>query len=451
MMKRWFVVGVCALLCCACAAAGSTRAAEKMTVTLKGAIDTALKANIALREAANLTESQEISLATTRNDFLPNVGFSAGTSRSYSKQYSDVTESFEGTYSGSTSFSLSSGLELFSGFKRSANLRQAQLQLEAKRSTYARSREDVVFETAQQFLLVVAEQDLIKVYEENLESQRRQLDQIDAYCRSGKRPVVDLYQQQASVAEAESNLLGARRDYDVGKLELLQIMAVDPGVECDVVAPDIEAMIAAISSFLEGDPTKEALSSRTDLIAQRLQMEAAKKQITASRSGYWPSLSLSAGMGTSYRGSETYDFSDQLDNNMNASVGLSLSFAVFDRMATRNSVAQAKIGLRQEQLGTEKLELQVKIEVQQALRDHETVQKAVEVAQAQSRYSEQALKSMEERYKVNASTFVELMETRASALQSSYNLIKARYDLLVKGIAVLYYSGTIEKTMPFLD
>jgi outer membrane protein TolC len=58
---------------------------------------------------------------------------------------------------------------------------------------------------------------------------------------------------------------------------------------------------------------------------------------------------------------------------------------------------------------------------------------------------------MEERYKVNASTFVELMETRASALQSSYNLIKARYDLLVKGIAVLYYSGTIEKTMPFLD
>jgi outer membrane protein TolC len=58
---------------------------------------------------------------------------------------------------------------------------------------------------------------------------------------------------------------------------------------------------------------------------------------------------------------------------------------------------------------------------------------------------------MEERYKVNASTLVELAQVRASNLQSSYNLINARYAHLVKGLAVLFYSGTIGNVMPLFD
>jgi len=181
-------------------------------------------------------------------------------------------------------------------------------------------------------------------------------------------------------------------------------------------------------------------------------VEAAKKQITASRAGYWPTLSLSAGVGTSYRDPGSYDFNDQFyNNNMNGSIGLSLSLPIFDRLSTYNSVAQAKIGLRQAQLGAEKLELQTGVEIRQALEDYATAGKAVEVTQAQLRYSEQALKNMEERYKVGVSTLVDLNQVRTSNLQSSYNFNNAKYARLVKGVAVLYYSGGIDKAMPLFD
>jgi len=93
----------------------------------------------------------------------------------------------------------------------------------------------------------------------------------------------------------------------------------------------------------------------------------------------------------------------------------------------------------------------VEVDVRQALEDYATASKAVEVAQAQSTYSEQALKSMEERYRVSASTLVDLTLARATSLQSTYNLINARYSRLLKGVAVLYYAGRIDDVLPLFD
>ena len=423
--------------------------AETMAITLKGAIETALKANVDLRQSAYQTESQRISVRSSKLDFLPDLRLSLGASRGYGKDYDTLSDRFEWSHSNSMNLSVSSGIDLFAGFGRIAALKQSRLELEAQQKSYERSREQVIFETVQQFVLVVLDGDLVEVDEQYLESQRSLLSQIEAFTTSGKRPIVDLYQQQASVADAESRLLGARRDFEVDKFKLLQIMAIDPGIECTIVVPDVESITTGLAGFLPDDAAGEAMASRADLAAQRLQVEAARKQITASRAGYWPALSLSAGAGTSYRSPGSYDFNDQFyNNNLSGSIGLSLSVPIFDRLSTYNSVAQAKVGLRQAQLGAERLELQTGVEIRQALEDYATAGKAVEVAQTQSKYSAQALKNMEERYKVGASTLVELMQARTSDLQSSYNLINARYARLVKGIAVLFYSGTIEKAMP---
>jgi outer membrane protein len=451
MWKR-LAVSACLLLCCIGAIPGAGRTSESRTITLRDAIETALKANVDLRQAANQTESREISVRRSAMDFFPSLRLSMGASRGYGKDYENTSDRFEWSSSSSMNLSVSAGVDLFTGFGRTAALNQSRLELEAQRKSYVRSREQVIFETMQQFVLVVLDADVIGVDEQYLEGQRSLLAQIEAFTTSGKRPIVDLYQQQASVAEAESRLLLARRNLEVDRYRLLEIMALDPGIECTIVAPDVEGITGGFACLLPDDAAGEAMARRTDLAAQRLQVEAAKKQITASRAGYWPSLSLSAGAGTSYRSPGSYDFNDQFyNNNMNGSIGLSLSIPIFDRLSTYNSVAQAKINLRQAQLGTEKLELQTGVEIRQALEDYATAGKAVEVTQAQLRYSEQALKNMEERYKVGASTLVDLNQVRTSNLQSSYNFINAKYARLVKGVAVLYYSGGIDKAMPLFD
>ena len=449
---RRFALRLCVIAGCMSAGLGAGPAWAGEAITLKSAIETALKGNIDLKQVTNQFESQEIAVKRSKMDFFPDLRLSMGTSRSYSKEYSEASMSYEGTQSNRVSASASSGWTLFSGFERLATLQQSKLEREAGRKNLARSREQIIFETVQQFVLVVLDGDLIKVNDENLAAQRRQLEQIEAFTKAGRRPVVDLYQQQAAVADAESRLLLANRNYEVDKFGLLQVLAIDPEAERDIVAPDVDNVSAGVSALVRDEAVAEGLQSRADLAAQRLQVEAARKQIKAIRSGYWPLLSFSASAGTSYYDKGNGDFSGQFyDNNPSGSLSLALSLPIFDRLGTHYSVAQAEVNLRQAQLDAEKLELQVKVDIRQALEDYATTAKAVEVAESQYKYSAQALKSMEERYKVGASTLVELTQVRASNLQSSYNLINARYAHLMKGLAVLYYSGTIGNAMPLFE
>ncbi|MGD1048189.1 MAG: TolC family protein, partial [Candidatus Krumholzibacteriaceae bacterium] len=395
----------------------------------------------------------EISVMRNKTDFLPDLKLSVGASRSYGKQLDTLSNGFEWGKSSSTmNLSVSSGLDLFSGFGRIAALRQSLLQLDSERKSFTWSREQVIYGTVQQFVLVVLDGEITKADQENLEAQKKQLSQIEAFTKAGRNPIVDLYQQQAAVADAESRILIDQRNSVVDTYKLVQIMGVEPDAGYTIVTPDVEAMTNGLAGLVGEDAVKKAFAGRSDLEAQRLQVEAARKQMTVSRSGYWPSLSISASAGTGYLSTGIYDFGDQFyTNNLNASVGIALSVPIFDRLVTKNSVDQAKVQLRQAEIGVAKLELQVEVDVRQALEDYATATKAVEVAQAQFTYSEQALKSMEERYRVSASTLVDLTLARATNLQSTYNLINARYSRLLKGVAVLYYAGHIGEAMPLFE
>jgi outer membrane protein len=422
-------------------------------ITLKTAIETALESNLDLMLAGSLVDSREISVRRNQGDFLPDLRLFMGAGESYAKRYDSFADRYEGATSKSMNLQLSSSMDLFTGFGKIASLERAGLQLRAERSNLSRSREEIIFQTIQQYIVVAVDKELITADESYLEGQRKLLDQVDAFVNAGARAIVDLYQQQSAVADAEGRILLARRDYEVDKLGLLLVMGFDPRADVTIGALDVDALTAELA--VEGPDTSvgRALITRADLVASRYQEQAAKKQITASRSGYWPNLSLSANTGTSYRDptSPGASFVDQFSkNNVNSSVNVSFSFPIFDRLATITSVADARVGLRQAELNREKLERQVTIDVRQALQDYAIARKSVEVAQAAFDYSQEALMSMDERYRAGVSTLVELSLAQATMLQSSYNLINARYNLILRSIGVSFYAGSIERILPLI-
>jgi outer membrane protein len=437
----------CAMLIALCPAPGGARADEPREITLKDAIATALRSNVDLAQAASTVDSRRVGVTQNEADFLPNLGVSARSGRSYSRTFDQTTNGFQGFYANSLSLGASSSLDLFTGFGKIASLRQSRLSLDAQRKSYAQTRQDVVFSVITSFAQAAVNNQVIKVNEENLAGQKRLLEQIQAFYDAGRNSVADLYQQQAATADAERQLLLARRNYQVSLFQLLQVMGIDPGTESRIVEPDVESIIAEASGLNVGDALQEALARRYDLLSQQKQIEAARTQITVSRSGYWPTLSLSANAGTSYSStlSDQFDFSEQLkDANPNASIGLSFSLPLFDRLATRSAVQQSKIQLRQTQIAADRLKLQIGVEIRQALEDYAEAQKEVEVSAAQLKYSQQALKSIEARYTVKASTLLEVIQARSAYYQAEYQSINSRYNLLLKGISIAYFRGDID-------
>ena len=87
------------------------------------------------------------------------------------------------------------------------------------------------------------------------------------------------------------------------------------------------------------------------------------------------------------------------------------------------------------------------MELGQALEDYQMAVKTLEVSQARLLWAEKALESVNARYGAGAATLVELNDARSEDSQARYDVVKARYDCLMKAFDSAYFQGQIETTI----
>lgn len=453
MIKRWGKLFPLALLCIYLSS-GVGLAAEPEILTLQKAISIALTANPDLKQVENQFDLAKIAFKQRKANFLPELSLSANSTRRSSKELNVSTGQYQAQDSNSVTLGLSANLNLFNGFYDVASLKQSDYERQAARGTLVRSRQAVIFETIQRYIDIITAAELIKAEEENMKAQELQLERIDSFYRAGKRPVADFYQQNAEIANAQYRLINARQNAHIAKLLLLQTLGIEPHTNYQVSDPGVDRLIEKVKTFNKDNLAGRALDGRPDLMAQELQVAAVQKEIIAARAGYWPKLSLFGNLGSNYSNSQdgAPDFSDQLfDKNRNSSFGLSLSLSLFDKFKTSLSVASSHIRLKNEETLMEKLKNQVNLEVSQSIADFQTAEQQVEVTDNQLKYSREALASIESRYNVNAATMAELILARASYLNSHQAWIGAKFNLVLRGIALAFYQGDEEAMMALLN
>ena len=444
------VVGISALVLIAASVAWAEDLSQKGEInqigqiSLKDAVTTALEKNTAIGQGLARVASSRASLVQAKADLLPDV--TAGVSGSRQYERADALDpnarNFEG--SGSASGRISSSLTLFDGFSNLNSVKSARLDLAAGEATYARTRQSVIFTIASDYLGVLESGELVKSEQDNLEAQRQRLSLIEEFTKAGKRSVADLLQQQAAVAQAELAVLSAQQDESLSKLQLTADMGISPtsGYAAVAIAPPEASH--AVNQTREG-VLRAALDLRPDVAAERGRVDAASTRVSVARSGWWPSISLSAGASSNYSDrDELRNFGDQFDDNVGFNAGLSISIPIFDKLRTATSVTQAKISLSDEQIALSDLERSVALDVERALLGYETAQKRHEVAKAQLDYASEALKATTARYDVGSSTLVEVTASNALYVSARNDFVRTGYELLLGRIALSYYEGNMD-------
>jgi outer membrane protein len=188
----------------------------------------------------------------------------------------------------------------------------------------------------------------VRVAEENLTSQALLLEQIEAFQKAGSRAVTDLYRQQAATAQAELDLLDARRNVEVVSLQLLQSLGRTPPATLELQPPEAIDLTNSLNDIDLEKAWRQALEARPDLRAQNRQIEAAGEKVREAKAGYLPSVDLFAEANSSYNSlTDDRSFNDQMaDDNFGAAVGVAVSIPIFDRDQKRTSVAQARSASR---------------------------------------------------------------------------------------------------------
>jgi outer membrane protein len=420
--------------------AGSADQGERLTIG--AAVQIALRQNPDLQQVVNQVTSGEITLAQKQSDFAPDLWLSATGSKHFDRSYDPLNGEHAGRSYERAAGTLSSTVNLFNGFGDTAALRSAEFELAGLRDSLSRSEQSLVYDTITRFLDALTNRELIAVRRENLEGNRRQLEQVEALYQAGNRPVSDLYQQRAETGSAELDLLLAEREFAVSKLQLLQTIGLSPTTSAVLAETDPAPLENSLLASSAEPLPAEALKLRPDLAARQKQIEAAREQVSQAQAGYWPTLDLSASLNSNYSSQGENGFDSQFfDDNPNAAVGLTLSVPLFDRYLTRNNVAQARLRQSDAQLSLESLNLQAGAEYGQAVQDFLTAQKAIGVTEARLVAAREGLAAMEERYRVGAATLVELTQARAQFAQAGFERVRARFGLLKQGVALAYYRG----------
>lgn len=424
-------------------AVGAQAAPTLQRITFGDAVRMALQDNITLREVGNAQALSSVAVSQQRNQLRPNLAFSTAASDNIGQSFNQQVGQVVNRQSQVFSAGVSSSLIVFNGFLNLSLLKQARLSENASASDFARARQTVVFTVAANFLSLVTLQEQQVVQDSNLVAQQAQLDQIQRMVTAGTRSIADLYQQQAAVALAESNVVSAKRSVELAKVDLIQTLKLDPTRIYEFSAPTVDAERPAPTFTLDG-LLRSAESSRADLTAAQTRVDVATEALRVSSSTRWPQIALSLGYNTAYSSLTDASFATQLNQRKGGALGVSLSVPLLDRGASGIESQRAKIQVSNVTLSNDRQHQTVALEVRRAFLDYQAALETLNATRAQQRASDLALKAVQERYRVGAATLVELSLARATQVSAASALVNARYNLIFQQSLMSYYTGTLD-------
>lgn len=439
--------------------------AQVRQITLNEAVSLALEQSIEIQQAANNLERSEAAVQGAFGQFLPNLNATMGANRTTGRQFNQATIAFDDFTQNSISGNLGTSVPLFTGWQNISNLRQARTDREAALTSFERQREDVIFSTASSFLQVILNLELLDIAKDNLETAKKQLEQVQAQVEVGMRPIVDQFNQEAEVANNELIVIQRRSQVNTSKVQLIRILQLDALQDYEFVVPDINTEGIIPQQFNLADLIEAALNNRKDIRAAELQIQSAEFALRSARSGYLPTLSFSASISSSYGDqyrlrtfdpdtgttiTETVGFGDQFfDQRINRGLGFNLSIPIFDRFQTRTAVTNRQIDLKNTRLALIDRQSLVFQEVRQAYEDYLALAQELETTAVALRAAEKAFETQQERYNVGSSTLIELTQANNAFFQASSRRVQTIYQFVFQEKLLDYFLGRITEDVTF--
>lgn len=418
-------------------------AEQPETITYDQALRIALQRNVALRQSENTAASDAVSVKQARMQLLPDLRLNTQGTQSYGRNFNQTDGALINSTTQTMNAGLSSSLTLFDGLRNISNIRQAQYSQSASENDVTRARQTTVFTVASNYVAVVAQEEQLRVREEALAAQVKLEEEVKAYVDAGSRPISDLYTQQANVASARLDVTQARRALELARIDVMTTLQLDPARNYTFVTPKLpeqgsDTPAPALDSLID-----VAMRTRSDISAQESRLKAADASVNAASASRWPSLSLAFGYNTSFSSASSFNFADQLDQRRGGSIALGVSLPLFDRASTATATQKARLQSDNARLALDAQRRDVGMQVRRTWLDLTSAREQLAAAEAQVRAADQALTASNERYNAGAATLVELAQARATQVQAASALVNARYNLVLQGTVMDYYTGSL--------
>jgi outer membrane protein len=420
---------------------------DTIPLTFEEAVEIALKQNVNYQSLKNQQEVLRLEKTNAKLRHLPNLNIN----NSFYKQIGQQFQQVEGQLIVTNQINniISSGLQsrmpIFNGGGRLHQTQAAVYYEEAGEHALARTAEMVIFDIAQQYLQVLLDEELYKIALENLENQKKQLEQIEGFVKAGLRTLSDQYNQQSEVARLETVALDAKIQWETDLWTLAETLQLE-----SAMVPDLTPVLLGKqeSEFLEL-PLEElyaiGMSQRKDYKQQELLEAANKKMVNVQRSMMFPQVNAFFNYNTFFTSLDERVISEQLFLVYpQRTIGISLNIPIFNNFDNKVNVARSRLEYQNQLLEKKALERKIPQDIKLAYENYKASIKRQEATQVQLAAAEEAQKAISERFRLGVSNFVDLAQANQQLVTAQSDHAQALYTLYFQEIILKFALGMLE-------
>lgn len=375
-------------------------------LTLEQALKLAEENTTSVRLSLLDLQKAEENIRKARAGILPQVSFSY----SYTRLGGELAFGFNPK--NRQSYTLSLNQTVFNRAVFEA-ISLAKEQKDLQRLVYEDVKREVAFQTKQLFYALLYKREVVKLLEENLRYWEENYRLVEAKFQAGVVPKVELMRAKAQLERARADLENARADYLKGLEDFKAFLRYEGEAHP-------EGRLEPLT-IKEEDYLRLFEENNSTLKVARKSLQVAETALKLQQAQYYPSVELFA----TYQGN-TAKLGSRERMVEGYTVGLSLSYRIFDGFAREASIAQARIDLLRQVENLRDVELKLRAELQQTLLDIRSLRAQLRAMELSLESARESVRLSTERYRYGVASQLEVLDainSYNSTLQNYYYLI----------------------------
>ena len=415
--------------------------------TLKECVDHALEKNITIEQNKLSVEIAKENVEIAKGNFLPNLNGSTNGSINFGSGFDPVSQNRVATSFYGGGLSLSSGINIFNGFRNTNTYKQAKLGVERSMLDLKVIENDVSLRIVNGYLNVLFAKENLAAARVQAAISKKQIEAAQKSFEAGVIPKGDLLNAQSTAATDAQSVVARENDLDLALLSLSQLIQV-PNEGFDIAPIEVDSPSATLLYNNSDIVYQKSLVLMPEITRALLAIKNEDYNIEIAKSGFLPSISGSAFLSTNYGynlkdGTFNQPFFTQLNDNLGYGLGVSIGIPIFNRFQTRNRLDQAIINKKISETRLENQKLTLKQTIEQAFLDVKTALKTYEAAKVSLDAQEEAFKNAQESFNFGALSLFDFELVRTRLVNAQAAMIRSKFDYVFKTKVLQFYSGEL--------
>ena len=367
--------------------------------------------------------------------------------------------------SSNTGVGVYADVDLFNGLQKLNTIKQEKAKLEIAVQEVQKLRNEISIEITRSYLNVLLANEVLQTARQSRESVAQQCARSRQLVEAGSQPLSSLLEVESQLASEELQVVDAENNLRTSQLNLKQLLDLSMDDDFQIAFPKIGDL-----NQMEPVSVEEMyyISQQLPQIKKtEFNLEQRKYELAIAKGGRSPRLSLTMSYSTFYSdagkkssddddtddtesggsgvgdllGGSSAGFWDQMKNNNNPSIGLTLSVPVFNQWQVNTRIKNARLAYQAAELEMKNAQQALLKEVQQAANDATSTWLRCQASERNVKAMQESFRYVQEKFDLGLLNGTDYTVSKTNLFQAQSKYIQSKYEHVFKLKILDFYKG----------